>query len=397
MLPSKGLCKGGRWSKPLLLKALLTLPVVVLFATATAQNRKDSTSDQQATSPKPQSRFQFSGLLITKYVQSLTKDVDVTGKQVATGTPLTASSFLLKKARVQAKVQVMPRAEGTVLVNLADFLGDPKNKVLETATLKYYINDYLHLQVGQFRPYFGLEDLYPEELLRTLDWSNGYNAFGANGWQGFQVGATVYGEWTNSKVPLKYYLGVFNGNGKNQVADNDNGKLFPARVELGLGKTKLGLNGGLGKENGRQVWASGVDIDHTTPLGSAWSLQLQSEYKCGVNSAYFTTLSPAEKSTEIFTGCLIENYYILPNLVYTVNGKDLKSLELSVRYEYLDPDVKYDGNVKKTCTPMLSASLAEAYALRLEMGVVVDKWSRNLPGTTQYNNCRCVCQLQARF
>lgn len=51
-----------------------------------------------------------------------------------------------------------------MLINLADFKNNPQTRVLELANLKYKANNYLSIQAGQFRPYFGLEDLYPADI-----------------------------------------------------------------------------------------------------------------------------------------------------------------------------------------------------------------------------------------
>ncbi|HTM93503.1 MAG TPA: porin, partial [Flavisolibacter sp.] len=136
----------------------------------------------------------LSGMLLTRYTQSFSKDIDVNGKCRLEDEKYSTSSFTLRRARVQAKAQITPKADAAVLLNLTDFTGNPSNKVLENAFIKYRFNNYINLQVGQYRPYFGREDLYPEELLQVLEWSNQYYAFGANGWQSFQAGATVFGK-----------------------------------------------------------------------------------------------------------------------------------------------------------------------------------------------------------
>ncbi len=65
-----------------------------------------------------------------------------------------------------------------MLINLADFKNNPQTRVLELANLKYKANNYLSIQAGQFRPYFGLEDLYPADILKSYNWSNQYTLLG---------------------------------------------------------------------------------------------------------------------------------------------------------------------------------------------------------------------------
>jgi len=375
----------------MLLKKIIAASLLInLLLTANAQ---DSTVNTKAV--VKDTRFTFGGLLLTRYVQSLDKHVDINGKHYAADDGYTTSSLFIRKARVLAKAQVNAKLEATVLINLSDF-SDPKNKVLEIASMQYKYNDFLQLQVGQFRPYFGLEDLYPEDFLKSLDWSNQYYAFGNNGWQSFQVGVTVYGEWKNELLPVKYYLGMFNGNGKNQLSDNDNGKLFPARMELVLGKkTKLGLNAGTGKERSHSVWAVNADIDHTIQFNKHWSLEIQSEYKKGTNTTtFFAQSSDVDQHINDF---VTEGYYILPNLKYQFEKKQVKSIELSCRYENLDCDVKRNGNIRQSFMPMLSTQFAEDYNLRFQLGMMIDKYERQVVNSTQYNGNRFVCQLQARL
>lgn len=376
--------------------------VLVFFFTSANANSQSNSNDslqqiaKDTTKPVIKDRkLTLSGMVLARYAASLDQNVDVNGKFHPAEGGYSTSSFALRRVRVQAKAQITPKAEAAVLVNLTDFIGNPANKVLELATLKYKFNDYLNLQVGQFRPYFGREDLYPEEMLQTLEWSNQYYAFGANGWQSFQIGATLFGKAALCNMPLKYYVGMFNGNGRNQPMDNDNGKLFPARVELGVQKnTKLGINGGIGKAKGEKVWATNVDIDHIEQLGGAWELEVQSEYKRGTNNCLFDTSAVVSKLMKDYQ---LAGYYFLPNLKYKLNTGHIQSLELSTRYEHLNCDVKRGGSIKKTVMPMFSCQLDEEYFLRIEFGMIFDKYAHSSTPAIENNASRFICQLQAKF
>jgi hypothetical protein len=230
-------------------------------------------------------------------------------------------------------------------------------------------------------------------LLQALEWSNQYYAFGANGWQSFQAGATVFGKVNILKIPVSYYVGVFNGNGRNQAMDNDNGKLFPARIELSVRpKTKLGLNGGLGKDDDEKVWAYNFDVDHVEKLGKKWELEIQSEYKRGINTSQFDTSSEKNKMVKNYQ---LYGFYILPNLKYIINSPQIKSLEISMRYENLNCDAKRNGSIKQTWMPVISLQLADEYFVRLETGMILDRYS--ISSLKEHNGARFVCQLQARF
>jgi hypothetical protein len=365
---------------------IATFISIIALAQKTAQPKKDSIE-------KKDRKIIFSGMLLTRFTQSFDKGIDINGKYQTQETGYSTSSFSLRRARLQAKSQLNSRADAALLLNLTDFIGNPSNKVVENAFLKYRFSNYLNLQVGQYRPYFGREDLYPEELLQTLEWSNQYYAFGANGWQSFQAGATVFGKVNVLKIPVSYYVGVFNGNGRNQPMDNDNGKLFPARIELAVRpQTKIGLNGGLGKDGDNKVWACNFDIDHIEKLGERWELEIQSEYKRGTNNSQFDTSHIAGKQMSNYQ---LEALYVLPNLKYNINGSQIKSLEFSCRYETLNCDVKRNGSTKQTWMPVVSLQLADEYFLKFETGLIIDKYS--IVSLKEHNATRFVCQMQARF
>jgi hypothetical protein len=368
----------------MVLAALFFSSSVLAQTTTIKKESKDSAKEKKII---------ISGMLLTRFTQSFNKEIDINGKYRMEEENYSTSSFSLRRVRVGAKTQLTPRADAAVLLNFTDFIGNPSNKVLENAFIKYHFNSYLNVQVGQYRPYFGREDLYPEELLQALEWSNQYYALGANGWQSFQAGATVFGKLNVFKIPLSYYVGVFNGNGRNQPMDNDNGKLFPARLEIAVRpKTKLGLNGGLGKDGEEKVWAFNFDIDHAEKLGERWELEIQSEYKKGINSSQFDTSSEKNKAMSNYQ---LEGFYVLPNLKYNINSTQIKSLEFSCRYETLNCNIKRNGSTKQTWMPVISLQLADEYFLKLETGLIIDRYS--VASAKEHNGTRFVCQMQVRL
>ncbi len=361
----------------------------MFYSLAPAQN----TANSQIKKDSLQKKVTISGMLLARFSQSFNENVDVNGKYRTGEQGYSTSSFSLRRARVQAKAQINSRTDAAVLLNLTDFIGNPTNKVLENAYLRYHFNDALNIQMGQFRPYFGREDLYPEELLQALEWSNQYYAFGSNGWQSFQAGATVFGKFEAFNIPVNYYIGVFNGNGRNQPTDNDNGKLFPARLEFAFRpKTKLGLNGGWGKHDQQKLWAFNIDIDHAEKIGENWELEIQSEYKKGINNSLFDTSSECNKRIANYQ---LAGFYVLPNLKYNINKGVIKSLDFAVRYETLNCDTKRNGSTKQTWMPVISLQLADDYFVKFETGLIIDHYGIN--SSKEHNATRLICQLQARF
>ena len=337
------------------------------------------------------------GLFQARYSVGSNKNVDLNGLHHTDGKAV-YNDFDIKRVRLQFASKISDRTDVVLLLNLADFKSDPKNKVLENAYITYRGNRYLNFKMGQFRPAFGLEDMYAVDVIKSMDYSNQYTAFGNNGWQSFQIGASIYGA-VKTAIPIKYEVTVVNGNNRNQVMDSDNGKHFSSRVELGLQKSlnvKLGLNGGLALVSGNKVYASGIDFSATIPLVKKWKLEIETEAKQGNNHVMYAGLTDENRKGGVGV-YQMRGLYFLPNLRYSINYHRLSSLEFSCRYEYFDKDFKHGHNPRQTYTPMMSAEFLKAYNARVQVGVNIDRYKTNVPATAQYNNNIFILQVQSRL
>jgi phosphate-selective porin len=354
-------------------------------------------AQEQPKSDSAKVKISMKGLFQARYSLSFNPDIDLNGLHHIDG-KATSNGFDIKRARLQFLAKISDRTDVVLLLNLADFKSDPKNKVLENAYLTYKWNSYVNLKMGQFRPAFGLEDMYPVDVIKSMDYSNQYAAFGTNGWQSFQIGASFYGS-VKGAVPIRYEFSVVNGNNRNQVMDNDNGKHFSSRVELGIQKNlqvKLGLNGGIGSVAGNSVHALGLDISGVIPLANKWSLEIEAEGKQGNNHTLFYGLDSAKRVGNLYQ-YQMRGIYILPNLRYAINYHRLSSLEFSCRYEHFNQDFKHGGNPRQTWTPMVSAEFLKAYSARIQLGLSIDRYKNNISGTSQYNNELFIVQVQTRL
>lgn len=343
-------------------------------------------------------KISFGGVFQARYTGSLTKDVDVNGVHQPNAEEVVRNSFSIKRARLQAKAQVSDRFTAAVLINLAEFSGDTKGKVLENAYVSYRWNDALNFTIGQFRPSFGLEDLYPVDIIQSMDFSNQYYAFGSNGWQSFQIGVSMFGAFNKDrKVPMKYALSVVNGNNRNQASDNDNGKLGTARLEFGdMNKLSLGLNGGFGAVKKQSVYALGIDVSGVIPLAPKWDLQLQSEYKQGNNHQLYYAIPDSLRKGSV-GNYIMNGIYVLPNFRYKINYHKLTSIEFSMRYEYFNEDEKHTGNVRQSYIPMVSLAFLKDYGGRIQLGMQIDQYNKDIPGTKTHNSNLLIAQVQCRF
>lgn len=337
------------------------------------------------------------GLLQTRFIMSVSNGVDVSGLHHINEESVN-NTFDIKRARIQVTSKISEHVDVNLLLNMSDFKLDPKNKVLENASFTYQINPYVNFRMGQFRPAFGLEDMYPVDMIKSMDYSNQYTAFGNNGWQSFQIGASIYGG-IKGRYPLKYEVTVVNGNNRNQVMDNDNGKYFSSRLEVS-NPTKLpikvALNGGVGQAFRNKVYAVGIDLSGIILLNKGWFLEIEAEAKQGNNHTLFYSLDTNKRDGNLMN-YQMRGFYILPNLRYVINSHYLKSLEFSCRYEYFDPDFKHAGNFKQVYTPMVSAEFIKTYNFRIQVGANINVYDKDIPASTQYNSQLFILQIQSRF
>ena len=363
--------------------------VVQLFITLNCSAQQNFALD----SIKP--KVIFTGLFQARYLVSLTKNVDVKGLHHVNDNGVN-NTFDVRRARAQLSARISDRTEAVLLVNLADFKSDPKNKVLENAYLTYRLNSLIQFKVGQFRPAFGLEDTYSVNIVKSFDYSNQYYAFGNNGWQSFQIGLGVFGEFKGA-IPWRYELDVVNGNNKNQVSDDDNGKQATLRFQIEpLRKVKIGLNGGYGVHNKENIYAAGIDLSAIIPLQNKFSLELDVEYKRGNNHILFFSVDPLLRNGNI-DNYQMSGYYFLPNLRYAIDFRRLTSIELSCRYEYLNKDVHNQNNPQQTLTPMVGFEFLKAYNARIQIGVVSDWYKKNIVATNMYKNNLFILQVQTKI
>jgi hypothetical protein len=337
----------------------------------------------------------FAGLLQTRFLGSLTKNVDVNGKNFnpAATTGKITNTFMLKRVRFVVKGTVNDHFSANLLMNFAEFNSDPSNKVLENAYVKYTLSSHFNVQAGQFRPFFGIEDVVPNDIIRTLDYSNQYYAFGASGWQSFQTGVAVFGN-VNKGGQLRYYAGAYNGNNRNQANDNDNTKNIYGRLEADVIKgLTLGVNaakGSLGAGNGS---ALGIDVKGSVALNDRWEFSLGGEYKTGTNFALYNALTVKPKLSDV----RMQGFYIFPVVRYNTNMRRVRGIEFSSRYEYFNENYRLDHNSRQTVIPNVSLIFADDFYAALQLGVSIDLYQKNIPLTTAYNHNLAYLQLQVRF
>jgi len=347
-------------------------------------------------------KFKLGGVFQARYLANFKENVDINGLNHSDGSGV-SNSFEIKRMRVALNAQISENLELVTLVNLADFKSDPKTRVLENAFAKYTVNPYLQLQVGQFRPAFGIEDSHAVDIIKSIDWSNAYSLMGSNGWQSFQIGVAASGKVNLNKIPLYYSFAITNGNGKN-TTDNDDGKHYSGRLSFDLNPKndfKVGISSGIGDERKHSIYALGLDLTYKFNLAEKWSLDFQAEgFQANNHVLYFNDLANLEPTDPVnfhMNDYILRGFYVLPNLRYEIGKQRFQALEFSFRYEYLDASTKINSNPRQTWIPMLSLEFLKNYGARLQVGMQIDNYKKNISNTKMYNSNLAFVQFQCRL
>ncbi len=329
-------------------------------------------------------------LLVGDYASSLTEDVDMDGVHNPDNS---TNGFYLRYARINGKFNINKQLMIQVLVNLADFKKDPETKVLEIAALKWKINPYLNMQLGQFRPYFGLEDRYGFDVHKSYTWSKQYSLMGKSNWQSFQIGAALYGSLAEKGIPLNYFYTVYNGNGKNRQQDNDDAKNHAVRFEYDVFKDlRLGINTSFAKVEKQNATIYGVDVKFAQKLSDKWRFEINAEYKTGTNVYAFKADDTAGKDIGDFN---MKGYYIIPSITRLINAELNSYVEFSMRYECLDELA--NGNTGQFFNPMISYGMGKDNWSKISLVGVLSNYDENVEGTSKYDSNLMLIQYQLKF
>jgi phosphate-selective porin len=97
-----------------------------------------------------------------------------------------------------------------------------------------------NVKVGQWKAPFGLEQITPDPKIFTIERSLPTGALTPER----QIGVQIWGKplaslWPEQKDLLTYYAGIFNGNGRNTITNDNNNFMYVGRLELLPWKGKL--------------------------------------------------------------------------------------------------------------------------------------------------------------
>jgi len=341
-----------------------------------------------------QKKIKFDALLVGRYTASFQNDVDFEGKH-STGSEdnITTNSFSMTYARIKSSYTINKKFKAVINANLADFKTNPQTKVLESAYLTYHQSPYLDIRAGQFRPYFGLEDRFSFELEKFWRWSDQYSGFGKSGWMSFQIGAALSGSLKEKNIPLNYFFTVYNGNGKNQVQDDDDSKNYTVRLEYSiLPQIRMGASYGLSNFKSEEGKAFGFDLLAEYKLRN-YALSMITEYKKGSNLYEFKKQLKENLQHSLDD---MEGFFVQPIIRRNVNSKLAQALEFAFRYEYFK-NLSTIDNYKQSYTPMLSFVFAGDYNVKLSLAFEMNRFKRQIANSTTHDSDRGIIQFQLFF
>jgi hypothetical protein len=335
-------------------------------------------------------------LTLGGYIQAQFEDGDVSAFEGRFGLTAVKDRFRLRRARITLtgdygenfdfKIQGDFEQSDTAITALGSLTTTVDKKTGDIKTIKttttsnssrtsfsgtdIFINWHqfpeAQFKIGQWKAPFGLEQITPDEVLFTIERSLPTGAITPER----QIGAQLWGKplthlWPEEGDLLTYYAGVFNGNGRNTVNNDNNNFMTVGRLELLPYKGKIfgqdaSLKLGADVLNSRDD--KGTNISQTLNLlvnkdGSlspfvlpgadertAWSadawlnigpFDLIGEYLAeDVDGRTVAGVAPGFKNFDPSGWYVQGSYYIIPNKLQGV-----------VKWEALEPDQVDDDNI----------------------------------------------------
>lgn len=361
-------------------------------------------------------KIKLTSVIIADYSLSLDHYTDVQNgiHNVQTDSGVVNNSFSFRYIRVQGNYDLTSNIDAGLLVNFAELKNANADfhKVIEMAYMRYkfFKEGYLNLQIGQFRPYTQVEDLYPIQIHRSYYWSNQYMALSSSNWTSFQVGAALTGSLKRMNIQLNYYLTVWNGNGRvvtavNSAAqtngDNDNSKNLAFRLEYEpIKDIVLGISNAGTKYLGKAMRSFSADIRVNHKFNKKWEAELEASYTNAhdVAAIISATCSSSLPKQIDYNNFKMKGIYIIPLLRYNHGLSKLRSTELTCRYEYWQQDIS-SNNPRTTIAPMLNFNLSDNYGARFQIIGIINKYKTPVTNVNSaiYNSNQLVFQVQFFF
>jgi len=362
--------------KKLQLLLLFLIPAVTLFS--------------QTTEFKPS--IKVKALVHSRFDLSLTDSVDVNNKYAED--PVKAN-FRMRRIEIRTDYQVSEKLSGVIRVQLPELKGSSLGRVIELAYGEYKMSNAFKVRFGQFKTPFELDELTSHEDLRMIDRGTTSALFVANSYSSYQPGLMILGELFKDKMPLNYYLGVFNGSSRAVNVDDNSSKNIAGRIEFTPVKGfRIGANGQLAPQGDHVTGnAAGGDISIIKDLNKKLTLIVEGEYIQGSNLGVLNADTTGLLKIKDLN---MAGYFGHALLRIHLDKKWCKTFEVGGKYENTDPLTDINDNAFTTITGTIGFIFMPENMARLQFNIVHTEWEQAEPGAL-INSNMFVTQLQIKI
>jgi phosphate-selective porin len=261
--------------------------------------------------------------------------------------------FYLRRVRLNASGSFLENFDFRIELELAGGLGEAGGlrAQLTDGFINYHQFQWANVRVGQFKTPFGFEQLYSDSQLLTIERSLANDRLTL----GRQIGGMITGDLFDQR--LAYSSGVFNGNGVNTTANDNDSFTFVQRISGTPWRGQIfGQNAG---------WRAGLDgfVSDDQSVGGLNDLSFDSTpatasldgtfagYRIGAAADTQFHLGPFDFWAEYLRvrfkpenelpasavnsegWCVLGGYYLIP-----------EKLQAVLKFESFDPDTGLPGN-----------------------------------------------------
>ncbi|PYQ64510.1 MAG: hypothetical protein DMF53_07235 [Acidobacteria bacterium] len=374
--------------KPVRLRRVVSSCVLALMAAAAFGQEKGSITVQAAGG---EASLTLGGLLQVQFEDGDRGDA----RFPATG----EDRFYLRRARLNATGTFAEQFDFRLEFDLAGTLGSTNGLRAQMTDGYANWNRYAGAQIraGQFKTPFGFEQLYFDPRLLTIERSLVNDRLTLNR----QLGAQLWGDLLDKHV--SYAVGVFNGNGVNNSA-NDNSKFLwagrlavtPWKGNLFGGPASWAIGGNYFESEDTALSLPDLSLDSTpsTPdkdglfTGKRHGYGFDSQLETGPFSLWVEYLNNHLEPTDArpFSEFDADGWYVQAGLFLVP-----KKLQAVAKYETFDPSRRLSNDDTSTVTLGLSYYI-RGHNLKLQLNYL----RTDLPGNTDTQN-KLIMRFQAWF
>ena len=182
-------------------------------------------------------------LVLGGFIQTNFEDGDVSAFEGRFGQTAIDDRLRLRRARINLTGDFAEQFDFKMEGDFGQSDGTSGNRTAFSATdiwVNWHQFPGAQIKMGQFKAPFGLEQLTPDTTLYVIERSLPTGAITPDR----QIGVELWGKpftsiWPEQKDLLAYYVGIFNGNGRNSTINDNNNFMFAGRLEFQPFKGKV--------------------------------------------------------------------------------------------------------------------------------------------------------------